>query len=126
MESILYLNTSNNQIPELELYQIFMRLHKNNNTDKEVAVINLRYIEDKFVLSVFLKASTDSEYTFVQGLLLKEYIETDLDPIHNIIEYMDSNYNLYILITSLSQIKFISKFVDKVITIKKEELIHPL
>lgn len=65
-----------------------------------------------------------------EDVLIKDKIYNNTEDfkqfISNILENLQKEYTVYLLLTTLDKVKLVSEFVDKVITIKKEELVAPL
>lgn len=120
MVSILYLNTKGQAIPELELNQIFINLYRNNFTEKELMIVQI--LEDDGTFEMKMIKGNDNK----NGLTFSHSFTSDHNQFEEWLKNLDDKYNLHILITHLSQIKFVSKFTNALITIKKEELVRPL
>jgi len=132
MQSILYIHLGEKQIPELELYQIYMGIYKqqNDSSDKELILVQVGHEEDHCSISI-IKKETDPDL-FIEGLS-KDYIIKEIpsnkkpeEVIGEVLEELEEKYLVYILMTSIGQAKLVSKYVDQIITIKKEELVRPL
>lgn len=131
MKSILYIQINNNEIPELDLYQIFLKVYKESRSPKEVALFKIFKVDDthytfsKILRKTNPKNDNDKIYIEKEDVEITEDndIETQLD---NYISKLRKKYDLYNILSDLGQARLLGKYIDEIITLKKEELVLPL
>ena len=121
MQSILYVHLEDKDIPELELYQMYMNVYKQDSSNKEVILIQLK--EEENLLIKFIKKPNSSIDTLDKEII---HIDNFIDSIKGYLKEAEKNYSVYLLLTNTFQAKLVSNLIRKVITIKKEEIFRPL
>lgn len=131
MKSILYIQINHDEIPELDLYQIFLKIYKESTSDKEVVIFRVNKVDDSnYVFSkIFRKVNPKNEDDRIS--IEKEEIEISQNDtiekeLEKYINKLQKKYEVYNLLSDLGQARLLGKYIDEIITIKKEELIFPL
>ena len=131
MKSILYIQINHDEIPELDLYQIFLKIYKESTSDKEVVIFRVNKVDDSnYIFSkIFRKVNTKNEDDRIS--IEKEEIEISQNDtiekeLEKYINKLQKKYEVYNLLSDLGQARLLGKYIDEIITIKKEELIFPL
>ena len=131
MKSILYIQINHDEIPELDLYQIFLKIYKESTSDKEVVIFRVNKVDDSnYIFSkIFRKVNPKNEDDRIS--IEKEEIEISQNDtiekeLEKYINKLQKKYEVYNLLSDLGQARLLGKYIDEIITIKKEELIFPL
>ena len=131
MKSILYVQINHDEIPELDLYQIFLKIYKESTSDKEVVIFRVNKVDDSnYIFSkIFRKVNPKNEDDRIS--IEKEEIEISQNDtiekeLEKYINKLQKKYEVYNLLSDLGQARLLGKYIDEIITIKKEELIFPL
>lgn len=131
MKSVLYIQLNNDDIPELDLYQIFLKLYKESNSDKEVVLFKVFKVNDyEYIFSkIFRKINPKNEDDRIsiekEEIIIDEStsIEKELE---KYINRLQKKYEVYNLLSDLGQARLLGNYIDEILTIKKEELVLPL
>lgn len=131
MKSILYIQLNNNEIPELDLYQIFLKMYKESTSDKEVALFKIFKNDDKHYTFSKIIRKTNPKNENDKISIEKDEIEinennTIENELDKYINKLQKKYDVYNILSDLGQARLLGKYIDSIITIKKEELVIPL
>lgn len=131
MKSILYIQINNDEIPELDLYQMFLKVYKESTSNKEVVIFRISKVDEfRYVFSkIFRKVNPKNDDDRIS--IEKEEIEisedTDIEKeLGKYIRKLQKKYDVYNLLSDLGQARLLGNYIDEIITIKKEDLIVPL
>ncbi len=126
MKCILYIQINNDTIPEMDLYQMYFNLYKENTTDKEILIIKVnKSTEDSdFYTITRISKITDSITKDDKLVTMKETVA--LNDTDTYLKELEKNYEVYNLIVEVGKDKLLTNIVDQVITINKGEFISPL
>lgn len=128
MRSILYIQLDDKKdIPDFELYQILNKLYKIEK--KKIVLVKINKRQESSLSFELIKMESNSDL-LVDGVVKEDFIkpiENNSDEIiSGVIKDLEKEYAPYILLTNLSQVKFLTNFINQMITIKKEEIVQPL
>lgn len=125
MRCILYIQSrENNNIPELELYQIFINLYR-EKAERDLILFQVKKHDENTYYFETTKKLTEEDFDSLHTQ--REIIEVSDDEriekiISDYLHKLDEKYEVYIILSGIGQTRLMSNFINEIITIKKDEI----